>query len=80
MDEPPLPPERSPPPSTSLAGCAAVGIVALVPLLYVGSFAFLVLDEWYGFGFLDSLDDGTIEMLVVVYWPLIWLHQALLGV
>lgn len=49
----------------------------LIPTLYVGSFAYLVADEVHGWGLVRSLDDRTLEVLTVIYWPLIWLVQNL---
>lgn len=75
-DAPPLPQEPPAPPAALRAGCIAVCGLGLLPVLYVGSFALLVLDERFEGPFLRSLDERSIEIVVVIYWPLIWLYEA----
>lgn len=59
-----------------LAGCLIVSLVTLLPaLLYFGLFFAILLDEiilqtnW----FVDDLPEPAIEVLRVIYAPLIWL-------
>lgn len=74
-DAPPLPSER-PVPAAVRTGCIAVCGFALLPLLYVGSFAILITDSLYEGPILRSLDERTLEFLEYVYWPLIVLYEA----
>jgi hypothetical protein len=77
---PPLPPhEVSSRPPVAAAACCLVAGFALLPLLYVGSFAYLTADAWNNWGVMDSMDQGTVEVLSDFYWPLIWTCQRLFG-
>jgi hypothetical protein len=62
------------------AGCVVACGLALLPVLYVGSFAFLVADDWFGWGVYQTFDDRTTEVLEVVYGPLIWLYIGIMGI
>lgn len=66
---PPLPKDRS----VSQLGCIIACGLAILPILYVGSFAILFLVEWFGWGFGASIGEDASEALTVFYWPMIWL-------
>ncbi|HEV7282202.1 MAG TPA: hypothetical protein VGN57_18510 [Pirellulaceae bacterium] len=60
----------------SLAGCVIVSIVILLPaLLYFGFFAVVLLDElvFEANWFVNDLPEPALEVLRVIYAPLIWL-------
>ena len=63
----------------SEAGCVVACGLALLPLLYVGSFAYLSVDAWNQWGVFDSLDKRTVDILSYFYWPLIWLCRKAVG-
>ena len=52
--------------------------LALLPILYVVSFALLLADSLYEGPVLRSLDERALEFLEYVYWPLIVLYEAFL--
>ena len=72
-DRPPPNPESTASHSVRRAGCAIVSVLALLPLLYLGSFALLFADVWFGWGLGASLDSQTVDVINVIYWPLILL-------
>ena len=78
-DSPSLPNERSASPAAWQAGCIIACGLALLPILYVGSFAYLFADSLNEWGFCESLDEGTLAALETFYWPLIWLCNSFLG-
>ena len=71
-----VPPSLPPEPAASLhvagIGCVVACGLALLPLLYIGSFAYLTFDAWNHWGVMDSLDPRTVETLSAFYAPLIW--------
>ena len=76
---PPLPTEPGPSRgSSAIVVCVTAIFLLLPPLLYVGSFVLLVLDEEYDGLILKSLDERTIDLVVTVYWPLIWFCETFL--
>lgn len=76
-DSPPLPRERSAP-AFVRTGCIVVCGFALLPILYVVSFALLLADSLYEGPILRSLDERALEFLEYAYWPLIVLYEAFL--
>lgn len=70
-----MPNERSESPGAWQAGCLIASGLALLPLLYAGSFGYLTLDAWNHCGFMDSLDPRTHKTLERFYWPLIEICQ-----
>lgn len=77
-DFPPLPNERSAP-EVARAGCIAACGLALLVLLYVGSYIYLVADVYNGWGLTTSMDEETIDRLEFVYAPLIWIFVWIQG-
>jgi hypothetical protein len=66
----------------SLAGCLIVAVVILLPaLLYFGLFAFILVDELVleTNVVLNNLPDPAIEVLRMIYTPLIWLMDQFDG-
>lgn len=76
--DPPLP-QQSSTPSAASTGCVILCAVASIPILYVGSFVYLLADSLNQWGFCDSLDEGTLAALEIIYWPLLWLYFQLVG-
>lgn len=78
MSEPksvPPPNEPSASPVVRQAGCVIACGLALLLMLYVGSFLYLVADGWNQWGITASLDE---DILNIVYAPLVWLcHRAI---
>lgn len=77
-DAPPLPNERTASPAVAKVGCLIASCSALLPLLYVGSFAVLLADSRYKGPILRSLDRRVLLGLELFYWPLIVLREAFL--
>ena len=73
-----LPPPRDvrAPRSFVGAGCAFGLCLALLPVLYVGSFAYLYADAQNRWGLMASVDKRTFDFFHDVYWPLIWVWQG----
>jgi hypothetical protein len=69
--KPPLLPQASASPAAWQTGCFIAFGLALLPLLYAGSFAYLTFDAWNHWGFMDTLDPATHKALERFYWPLI---------
>jgi hypothetical protein len=76
VESPPLPDEAATPSALNTGYIVACGLM-LPPLLYVGSFAYLVLASVFGLG-VPVFDSETWEVLNVVYAPLIWIVNAIL--
>lgn len=75
-EAPRLPLER-PLPAALRTGCIVVVGLSLLPMLYVGTFAVLIVDSQYEGPILRSLDERTLEALELFYWPLIVVYEAL---
>lgn len=77
VESPALPKERSASPAVWQAGCIVACGVASLPILYVGSFAYLLADSLNEWGLCNSLDERTLAAMEIFYWPLIWLFERL---
>ena len=66
-------------PSVNLAtGCGVASFLALLPILYVGSYAVLIADHWYGLNCAKLIDDRWPNLLPTIYGPLSPLVDLLL--
>lgn len=76
---PTLPDERVAPSTAARAGFVIISGLILLPIVYVGVFAFFVADEMLDLGYWDALDDQTEYVLQIIFWPLIQLYILLVG-